>query len=126
MLHQRLALCWMVKRERGGHDVCGGILADDQGLGKTITALALVLTNKSRGAFDDNDAEICICEEVDEALMQKWHGGTLIVCPASVLQQWRAEICSKVHAFARVSVFVHHGKVSPHLSILQLSDKSIP
>ena len=120
MLHQRLALCWMVKRERGRHEVRGGILADDQGLGKTITALALVVTNTSRGAGDNDDEEICICEEKEkeDELLQKWHGGTLIVCPASVLQQWRAEICSKVHSSAGVSVFLHHGKVSSSLFIL--------
>ena len=36
MRHQRLALAWMVKRETSGKEPIGGILADDQGLGKTV------------------------------------------------------------------------------------------
>lgn len=45
MPHQRLSLCWMVKQEQDGF-LHGGILADDQGLGKLITTIALILTHK--------------------------------------------------------------------------------
>ncbi|KAG0557107.1 hypothetical protein KC19_11G102700 [Ceratodon purpureus] len=47
MKHQRVALSWMVNRESGTRGPCGGILADDQGLGKTISTLALILTNRA-------------------------------------------------------------------------------
>ena len=45
--HQQRALAWMLHREREATKpaVAGGILGDDQGLGKTITAIALLLTN---------------------------------------------------------------------------------
>ncbi len=46
--HQRLALAWMCKREQAlgaTSRVLGGILADDQGLGKTVSTIALILTN---------------------------------------------------------------------------------
>ena len=36
MRHQKLALAWMTKRESGYSQPIGGILADDQGLGKTV------------------------------------------------------------------------------------------
>uniref|UniRef100_A0A0D9ZR51 Uncharacterized protein n=1 Tax=Oryza glumipatula TaxID=40148 RepID=A0A0D9ZR51_9ORYZ len=39
--HQRIALAWMVSRENSSH-CSGGILADDQGLGKTISTIALI------------------------------------------------------------------------------------
>lgn len=42
MPHQRLALGWMSQREEGCLPV-GGILADDQGLGKTVTTISLIL-----------------------------------------------------------------------------------
>eukprot|EP00850_Spirogloea_muscicola_P026553 SM008221S22590 [mRNA] locus=s8221:1:599:- [translate_table: standard] len=42
MKHQRLALAWMEKRESGAYPA-GGILADDQGLGKTVSTIALIL-----------------------------------------------------------------------------------
>ncbi|KAM3370491.1 hypothetical protein ACQJBY_018049 [Aegilops geniculata] len=39
--HQRIALAWMLSKENSSH--CpGGILADDQGLGKTISTIALI------------------------------------------------------------------------------------
>ncbi|XP_024359379.1 helicase-like transcription factor CHR28 [Physcomitrium patens] len=45
--HQRIALAWMVNRESGRHEPCGGILADDQGLGKTISTISLILKNRA-------------------------------------------------------------------------------
>ncbi|KAH9618920.1 hypothetical protein KSS87_006572 [Heliosperma pusillum] len=39
--HQKIALCWMVQKESTVHCL-GGILADDQGLGKTISTIALI------------------------------------------------------------------------------------
>ncbi|KAL6651979.1 hypothetical protein ACP70R_010904 [Stipagrostis hirtigluma subsp. patula] len=39
--HQKIALAWMISKENSSH--CpGGILADDQGLGKTISTIALI------------------------------------------------------------------------------------
>jgi SNF2 family DNA or RNA helicase len=50
---QKIALSWMQKRESGRQDPCGGILADDQGLGKTISTIALIL--KNRAPIDKQD-----------------------------------------------------------------------
>ena len=50
MRHQKMALAWMYEREvQGGPR--GGFLADDQGLGKTVSTIALMLTN-GRGGPD--------------------------------------------------------------------------
>jgi len=45
--HQKRALAWMMHRERaaGKPPVQGGLLADDQGLGKTVTTIALLLSH---------------------------------------------------------------------------------
>ncbi|KAK8953195.1 hypothetical protein KSP40_PGU006890 [Platanthera guangdongensis] len=43
---QRIALSWMVQKESSGLNCSGGILADDQGLGKTISTIALILTER--------------------------------------------------------------------------------
>jgi hypothetical protein len=48
--HQKLALAWMCRREQSKR-VSGGILADDQGLGKTVTTIALVLAHPREGAY---------------------------------------------------------------------------
>ncbi|KAJ8459501.1 hypothetical protein OPV22_032427 [Ensete ventricosum] len=45
--HQRIALFWMVQKETASPHCCGGILADDQGLGKTISTIALILMERS-------------------------------------------------------------------------------
>ncbi|KAK1416357.1 hypothetical protein QVD17_32148 [Tagetes erecta] len=40
--HQKIALAWMVQKENSLKACSGGILADDQGLGKTISTIALI------------------------------------------------------------------------------------
>ncbi|KAJ4976397.1 hypothetical protein NE237_001503 [Protea cynaroides] len=45
--HQRIALSWMAQKETTSLYCCGGILADDQGLGKTISTIALILKERS-------------------------------------------------------------------------------
>ncbi|XP_027933632.1 helicase-like transcription factor CHR28 isoform X3 [Vigna unguiculata] len=44
--HQRIALSWMVQKETSSLYCCGGILADDQGLGKTVSTIALILKER--------------------------------------------------------------------------------
>ncbi|KAL0542840.1 hypothetical protein IC582_017921 [Cucumis melo] len=45
--HQRIALSWMVQKETSSVPCAGGILADDQGLGKTISTIALILKERA-------------------------------------------------------------------------------
>ncbi|XP_055806577.1 helicase-like transcription factor CHR28 isoform X1 [Solanum dulcamara] len=45
--HQRIALAWMLQKETGSVHCSGGILADDQGLGKTISMIALIQMQRS-------------------------------------------------------------------------------
>lgn len=58
---------WLGALERMG---CGGILADDMGLGKTLQMIAHILARREAG------------EE----------GPTLVVCPASLVYNWMAEL----------------------------------
>ncbi|XP_062207070.1 helicase-like transcription factor CHR28 isoform X2 [Phragmites australis] len=44
--HQKIALSWMVQKETRSSHCSGGILADDQGLGKTVSAISLILTER--------------------------------------------------------------------------------
>lgn len=44
--HQKIALAWMLSKESPGLCI-GGILADDQGLGKTVSMIALILMQKA-------------------------------------------------------------------------------
>ncbi|MBS0631432.1 MAG: DEAD/DEAH box helicase [Verrucomicrobia bacterium] len=76
--YQKLGVAWLWHLQR--HDL-GGILADEMGLGKTLQALALLSSLNARGA-------------------------ALVICPASLLENWRREAAR----FApQLRVFVHHG-----------------
>jgi len=80
--YQRIGAAWLwyLRQQR-----LGGILADEMGLGKTVQALALL-------------AALHATEPA---------GACLVVCPASLLENWRRE----ARQFApQLRVFVHHGE----------------
>ncbi len=83
--YQQRGTSWLAFMRRWGLGAC---LADDMGLGKTIQAIALLLHERER---DEND------EKLPPAL---------VVCPTSVLTNWRRE----VNRFApELRVLVQHG-----------------
>ncbi|KAJ9563119.1 hypothetical protein OSB04_008279 [Centaurea solstitialis] len=56
--HQRIALSWMVQKETKSLHCFGGILADDQGLGKTISTIALILKERSPPSSSVHTTEV--------------------------------------------------------------------
>nr|XP_043612556.1 helicase-like transcription factor CHR28 [Erigeron canadensis] len=133
--HQKIALAWMLQKE---HSVAcsGGILADDQGLGKTISTIALIQMSKSLSKpnhdskaeamnlddEDDGKETVVVDEDKDESKIitppsssahkvsnRKPTAGSLVVCPASVLRQWARELDEKVTDEAKLEVLVYHG-----------------
>ncbi|CAN6236338.1 unnamed protein product [Urochloa humidicola] len=57
--HQKMALSWMLSKENSSH--CrGGILADDQGLGKTISTIALIQKERIKQSRFTNSGSYCI------------------------------------------------------------------
>jgi SNF2 family DNA or RNA helicase len=80
--YQKRGLGWISYLEELGF---GGILADDMGLGKTIQVLARLVEERT----DDSSP-----------------GPTMVVCPLSVVGNWKHE----THDFAPdLTVYVHHG-----------------
>jgi SNF2 family DNA or RNA helicase len=206
MPHQRQALAWMYKREaRTTKPPFGGILADDQGLGKTVSTIALIMTappdlrreeqqarqaafsaaalgntrkeqamrkkmmmmvgmestggvlggegviegsggggssdsageavggdgdgnkRRKRAPFlagsatpfaygtdgvigRNNDTSSNQQQQQSKARKVVIHGGTLIICPTSVINQWAEELNAKVSPSANLSVHTYHGK----------------
>ncbi|KAI3498021.1 hypothetical protein L1887_33714 [Cichorium endivia] len=120
--HQKIALAWMLDKENSV--ACsGGILADDQGLGKTVSVIALIQMQKSLSKpkledpkaealdlDDDNDKDIVDSSRAErEFHNQKPPGGSLVVCPASVLRQWAQELDEKVADESKLEVLIYHG-----------------
>ncbi|XP_071733157.1 helicase-like transcription factor CHR28 [Rutidosis leptorrhynchoides] len=137
--HQKIALAWMVKKEQSSTACAGGILADDQGLGKTISTIALILKQKSSTPkvddshnlnaepmnlddVDNGKATVVLDDDKDEVKLitqassstqkvsnRKPAAGSLVVCPASVLRQWARELDDKVTKEAKLKVLIYHG-----------------
>ncbi|XP_063628146.1 transcription termination factor 2 [Cydia splendana] len=101
MPHQKHALAWL--RWREGLNPHGGILADDMGLGKTITMISLIAGD--REIADDGEESD---DDDDRPRGKLTKGGTLVVCPASLMTQWEGEV--KKHCLPhRVTTVLHHG-----------------
>ena len=80
--YQSVGYSWLIHLRKFDY---GGCLADDMGLGKTIQVLAYLQFVKEQG------------------LQRAPH---LLVCPTSLLQNWRAEI---MRFTPDLNVYIHHG-----------------
>ncbi|KAJ0976783.1 hypothetical protein J5N97_012257 [Dioscorea zingiberensis] len=114
----------------------GGILADAMGLGKTIMALSLLLTHSDKGglpacptnqSFNEANGSSHTSDQFLSALKSSegisgfsklfkskalLRGGNLIVCPMTLLGQWKAEI--ETHARSgSLTLYVHYGQNRP-------------
>lgn len=96
--YQKLGVAWLHHLYRND---LGGILADEMGLGKTLQALALLTALQQ----------------------QPGSGSALVICPASLLENWRREAAR----FApTLRTFVHHGvRRAPDAATLGAYDLTI-
>jgi superfamily II DNA or RNA helicase len=103
--YQRLGAAWLWHLRCHG---LGGILADEMGLGKTLQALAVIAALKNETApavRASGDGAKCnlIGYNVPIAAAA---APALVVCPASLVENWRREAARFVPA---LRVFIHHG-----------------
>ncbi|WP_221029108.1 DEAD/DEAH box helicase [Actomonas aquatica] len=90
--YQKLGVAWLHYLH---HHELGGILADEMGLGKTLQALALVASLRSAKILNPK-SQIPTSDAPSP---------TLIIAPASLVENWRREAARFV---PNLRVFVHH------------------
>lgn len=99
--YQSRGLAWLDFLGRLGLGAC---LADDMGLGKTVQLLALEATARTRTATAAQQA-------APDAGGSTASRPTLLVCPMSLIDNWRAEAARFAPG---LRVTAHHGAARPH------------
>ncbi|XP_029699968.1 transcription termination factor 2 isoform X6 [Takifugu rubripes] len=103
--HQRGALAWLLWRET--QNPCGGILADEIDLGKTLTMISLILKDKKKGEDKKKEKQLDKwLSKTDSTLVAS--KATLIICPTYVIHHWKREIDRHVSS-SELSVYLYHG-----------------
>ncbi|KAF9931703.1 DNA helicase rad5 [Mortierella antarctica] len=84
----------------------GGILADEMGLGKTIEILSLVHANRmDRSTIDTPEEAFARLSTSTSKEQRRSSPTTLIICPMSLLSQWRDEAINSSDGSLKVEVY---------------------
>jgi len=79
--YQRQCLMWLFQLHQAG---TGGILADEMGLGKTVQICAFLASLHCSNILQN----LTVASDTG----QHRTGGVLLICPATLMQQWRDEL----------------------------------
>ncbi|KAI1735364.1 SNF2 family N-terminal domain-containing protein [Xylaria scruposa] len=100
--HQVIGVSWMLGRELCKEGPWGGILGDEMGMGKTLQALGCIVSNRPT-----------------ESDLEMHSKTTLIVAPATSIEQWKDEI--RKHTSKKHIGTILHFKRSRDLELETLS-----
>ncbi|VDI44308.1 transcription termination factor 2 [Mytilus galloprovincialis] len=103
------------------------MLPDDMGLGKTLTMISLIMKQKQlkeNGTEEDKQTWLSRDKQL-EKLSKKLvkSRATLVICPASLIHQWKTEIERRVKG-SRLKVMLYHGP-DRESDILRLADNDV-
>ncbi|KAL5242997.1 hypothetical protein ACI65C_010407 [Semiaphis heraclei] len=116
MPHQKHAIAWLIWRE--SQEPHGGILADDMGLGKTLSMISLILKLKEK----PHNSLLPVVSN-DNRRNDVIIGGTLVICPASLINQWETEVKTKLKP-GLLKVGQYYG-VNRNFSALELAENDL-
>ena len=92
--HQVIGTSWMLGREFGDDGPRGGILADEMGMGKTLQTLACIVSNQPSGQD-----------------IETYDLPTLIVAPATAIDQWQNETKKHVELESYTEGMIHYKRM---------------
>ncbi|KAL2613152.1 hypothetical protein R1flu_024844 [Riccia fluitans] len=127
---QREWLAWSLEQENS--EIRGGILADEMGMGKTIQAISLIVSDRHlNGPMDSARANRVTSPEFSNETVEEGQTSaeppqvkaTLVICPLVAVIQWRCEI-EKFTAPGSVKVLIYHGP-RRGLGIAELSEYDV-
>jgi DNA repair protein RAD5 len=107
-------------------EVCGGILADSMGLGKTVICIALIAKDIEKNQL--NSSLKFSCDSLKESSQGQQSSSdinskktTLIVAPLSLIAQWEEEIKTK----SSMSCIRYYGEQAKRITSSQISSTDI-
>lgn len=101
---------------RPPNEVCGGILADSMGLGKTVICIALIAKDIEKGRCDNK-----LAKHQQSSSDMNSQGTTLIVAPLSLIAQWEEEIKTK----SSLSCITYYGEQAKKITASQISSTDV-
>lgn len=101
--YQLTGAAWMMQREKIKHVPSGGILADEMGCGKTITALALISKNQPPKK-DKNKVTLIVVP--NEPLTTHWINEAKLHCPDLGASRFTRRGVSSIATFGNYQVLV--------------------
>ncbi|CAK9157996.1 unnamed protein product [Ilex paraguariensis] len=104
--YQKEWLAWALKQEESAFK--GGILADEMGMGKTVQAIALVLSKRELHRATCGPSGVSTLPSTSSSTGLSEIKATLVICPLVAVIQWVAEI-DRFTSKGSNKVLIYHG-----------------